>query len=68
MKKETIEDLKKRLTSRKLWMSLGGVAGYILLAVVGEIEWISAMDGVKSIVMLYVAAEGGTDIARHIKK
>ena len=60
-------DWAKKLTSRKLWMAIAGLAAGIILAVKGDAELAETISGVIMMVASvvgYIFGEGLTDAAR----
>jgi len=56
-----VEDLWKRLTSRKFLLTVAGIAGFILLGISGSVAWPEALDGIKALILAYLAVEGFGD-------
>ena len=63
-----MKDLKNRLTSRKLWLTLGGVIGFVLLGITGQSEWKDVVDKISYLILAYVGMEGTSDAIRTWKK
>lgn len=56
-----VEDFIDRLTSRKFLLTLAGCVGFVLLGISGAVEWPQALDGIKALVLAYLAVEGAGD-------
>lgn len=59
-------DWKRKLTSRKLWMAVVGLATGLILAVNGSAETAEAVAGIimsGASVVAYIVGEGLTDVA-----
>jgi len=56
-----VEDFIKRLTSRKFLLVVAVIAGNVLLAVGGSIDWPTAAENIKLVVLGYIAVEGAGD-------
>ncbi|MCG5252640.1 hypothetical protein [Brevibacillus agri] len=58
------EDLKRKLSSRKLWLAVGGFVASVLVLFgtdAGEIEKVTAMITALGSVVAYILAEGYVD-------
>ena len=58
-----MEDFIKRLTSRKFLLTVAVIAGNVLLAVGGAIDWPTAAENIKVVVLGYIVVEGAGDAA-----
>lgn len=56
-----VEDFIDRLTSRKFLLTVAGCVGFILLGISGVVGWAQALDGIKTLVLAYLAVEGAGD-------
>jgi len=63
-----MKDIKNRLTSRKLWMTIGGLVGLLLVGATGQMEWADVFDKLTILIVAYIGIEGGNDILKTIKK
>lgn len=63
-----MKDIKNRLTSRKLWLTLGGIAGLVLVGVTGQMEQELVMDKLVLLIFGYLGIEGGNDIIKTLRK
>lgn len=56
-----MEDFIDRLTSRKFLLVLAGCVGFVLLGISGTVDWPQVLDGIKALVLAYLAVEGAGD-------
>ena len=63
-----MNDFIKRLSSRKFLLTLASIIFYILGGVLGKFPIEMVIDGIKTIVTIYVGVEGGADIISRLKE
>lgn len=62
-----MDDLKKRLTSRKLWLTVMAVLIAMSAGLAGQMTWPDVVDAIIKAVIAYVAVEGASDVVSTYK-
>lgn len=57
----------ERLKSRKFLLCFGGILGYLLLALTEQMKWPAVMEGIKALIISYLAVEGSADALERMK-
>lgn len=56
-----------RLKSRKFLLAAGGILGYLLLGLTEQMKWPTVMEGIKALIISYLAVEGGADALERMR-